>query len=183
MENKILYTLKKSKRARRVRLVVYCDGRVVVTSPVGVHQSIIEKFIIDKKKWVLDKIKFFKNINAPRSVPAFSRKDYLENKDKVLALVNERVEFYNKIYNFSFNKISIKNQKTRWGSCSSRKNLNLNCKILFLNAKLRDYIIVHEMCHLKEFSHSKNFWALVEKAFPNYLEIKKDLRGQELFYK
>lgn len=182
MEKKISYTLKKSRRAGRVRLAVYCDGSVVVTSPVGVQQSIIEKFIIDKKQWVLDKIRFFKSIDS-KAVRIFSRKDYLENKDKALALVSERVEFYNKIYNFSFNKISIKNHKTRWGSCSFRQNLNLNYKILFLNAKLLDYIIVHEMCHLKEFNHSKSFWMLVEKALPDYLEIKKELRNHELFYK
>lgn len=181
MEKKIPYTLKKSRRARRVRLAVYCDGSVVVTSPVGVQQSIIEKFILDKTQWVLDKIRFFKSRNAPRRVP--TRKDYLKNKDKALALVSERVEFYNKIYNLSFNRICIKNQKTRWGSCSSRQNLNLNYKILFLNPELRDYIIVHEMCHLKEFNHSKKFWALVEKALPDYLETRKELRNHELFYK
>lgn len=182
MENKIPYKFKKSRRARRVRLAVYCDGSVVVTSPVGVRQSIIEKFVADKKQWVLDKIRFFKSIDN-KAVRIFSRKDYLENKDKALALVSERIEFYNKIYNFSFNKISIKNHKTRWGSCSSRQNLNLNYKILFLNPELRDYIIVHEMCHLKEFNHSKKFWALVEKALPDYLEIKKKLHSRGLFYK
>lgn len=182
MPKKFSYTLKKSQRARRVRLAVYCDGSVVVTSPVGVQQSIIEKFIVDKTQWILDKIRFFKSIDS-KAVRIFSRTDYVKNKDKALALVSERVEFYNKIYNFSYNKIHIKNHKTRWGSCSSRQNLNLNYKILFLNPKLRDYIIVHEMCHLKEFNHSKKFWALVEKVMPDYLEIRKELKSHELFYK
>lgn len=182
MEKQISYKLKRSKRAKRMRLAVYCDGSVVITSPLGVGQSLIEKFIADKKQWVLDKIQFFKSLDT-KAIRTFSHKDYLENKDKALALVENRVNFYNKIYNFSFNKIFIKNQKTRWGSCSCKQNLNLNYKIVFLPEKHQDYIIVHEMCHLKEFNHSKKFWALVEKALPNYLDIKKKLRNHELFYK
>ncbi len=178
----ISYQLKRSKRAKRMRLAVYCDGAIVVTSPFGIEQSIIEKFISDKKQWVLEKIRFFKSVDI-KAVRTFSHKDYIENKDKALALVNERVRFYNKEYGFSFNKIFIKNQKTRWGSCSRKQNLNLNYKIVFLPQKQRDYIIVHEMCHLKEFNHSRKFWALVEKTFPKYSDIRKELRNHELFYK
>lgn len=165
-----------------MRLAVYCDGSVVITSPLGVELSLIEKFIADKKQWVWDKIRFFKSVDN-KAIRTFSCKDYLENKNKALALAEERVRFYNKIYGFSFNKIFIKNQKTRWGSCSCKKNLSLNYKIVFLPKKHLDYIIVHEMCHLKEFNHSRKFWALVEKALPDYLDIKKELRNHELFYK
>jgi predicted metal-dependent hydrolase len=182
MENKISYTHRKSKKAKRMRLAVYCDGRVVVTSPFGIEQSIVEKFISDKKQWLLNKILFFRRVDR-KAIRTFSRRDYLENKDKAFTLAHERVRFYNNLYNFPLNKIYIKNQKTRWGSCSSKQNLSLNYKIVFLPQKHQDYIIVHEMCHLKEFNHSRNFWTLVEKAIPNYLEIKKELRKHELFYK
>ncbi len=182
MEKKIPYKLKRSKRAKRMRLAVYCDGSVVVTSPLGVELSLIEKFIADKKQWVWDKIQFFKSVDS-KAIRTFSHKDYLENKDKALSLVEKRVEFYNKVYGFSYNKIFIKNQKTRWGSCSGKQNLNLNYKIIFLAPKYQDYIIVHEMCHLKEFNHSRKFWALVAKALPDYLDIKEELRSHELFYK
>ena len=165
-----------------MRLAVYCDGTVVITSPLGVGKSIIEKFFADKKQWVLDKIQFFKSVDS-KAIRTFSHKDYLEHKESALALVKERVEVYNKIYGFSFSTISIKNQKTRWGSCSGKHNLNLNYKIVFLSQTHQDYIIVHEMCHLKEFNHSRKFWVLVEKALPNYLDIKKELRNRELFYK
>lgn len=179
MEPQIPYTHKKSKRARHIRLAVHYDGRVVVTTPFGVPPSLIEKFITAKSQWVADKLKLFKTfkINPARK---FSRKDYLDNKDKALAFVKDRVNFYNQKLGFSFNKISIKNQKSRWGSCSSKKNLNINYKILFLTKEQQDYIIVHELCHLKEFNHSKNFWSLVEKIIPNYLAIKKSLRHLQL---
>jgi len=178
----ISYSVRKSKRARRLRLAVYCDGTVVVTSPFGIQESIIEKFISDKKRWIFDKIKFFKSVDN-QAIRTFSDKDYLDNKDRALALVCERVSVYNKVYGFSFNKIFIKNQKTRWGSCSCKQNLNLNYKIVFLPQKHQDYIIVHELCHLKEFNHSRKFWALVAKTLPHYLDIKKELRNQELFYR
>ena len=181
MENKISYKLNRSKRAKRMRLAVYCDGSVGVTSPFKIQQSIIEKFISDKKQWIWNKIQFFKNTEG-KIARTFSRKDYLENKDKALILVNERSEFYKKTYGFSFNKISVKNQKTRWGSCSRKRNLNFNYKIIFLPAKFQDYIIVHEMCHLKEFNHSGKFWSLVEKVFPDYSEIRKELRERGMFY-
>ena len=182
MQENISYTLKKSKRSKRVRLAVYCDGSVVVTSPFGVAQSIIEKFIADKKQWVWDKIQLFQRGDR-KAIRTFSRKDYLENKQKALDLVRERVAFYNTVYGFALNKIFIKNQKTRWGSCSRKRNLNLNYKILFLSEQHRDYIIVHELCHLSEFNHSRKFWALVAKVFPDYMDIKKQLRHHELFYK
>lgn len=165
-----------------MRLSVNCDGSVVVTTPFDIHQSVVDKFIADKKQWVWGKLQLFKNVDR-KSIRTFSRKDYLENKDKAFALVRERIEFYNKTYSFSFRNIRIKNQKTRWGSCSSKQNLNLNYKIMFLPAKLRDYIIVHELCHLEKFNHSRGFWVLVEKIFPDYLEIKKELRKQEIFYR
>ena len=136
MEKKISYTHKKSKRAKRMRLAVYCDGSVVVTSPFGIQQSLVEKFISDKKQWILSKILFFKSVDS-KAIRTFSHKDYLENKDKAYELVHERVRFYNEAYGFSFNKISIKNQKTRWGSCSCKQNLNLNYKIVFLPQKHR----------------------------------------------
>lgn len=165
-----------------MRIAVYCDGSVVVTAPFKLGLTVIEKFIADKKEWVLNKIKFFKNADK-KAIRVFSRKDYLENKIKALKIAHERVEYFNKIYKYSFNKICIKNQKTRWGSCSRKGNLNFNYKIAFLSPTQRDYIIVHELCHLQEFNHSINFWALVGKALPDYLEIKKELRKQELFYK
>lgn len=179
---KLSYTLRRSKRAKRMRLAVYCDGSVVVTTPLGIQPSIIEKFFTDKKQWVTDKVNFFKSIDS-KSIRTFSERDYLKHKDEALALVFERVKFFGKPHGFLFNQIYIKNQKTRWGSCSKRKNLSFNYKIVFLPKEHRDYIIVHELCHLKEFNHSHKFWSLVGKILPDYLEIKKELRNHELFYK
>ncbi len=174
------YILRTSKKAKRTRLVVYCDGRFIVTKPMGLNENIVEKFIIQKANWILSKVKRFRQF---RSVPfKNSRENYLKYKDSALELVNERINYFNKIYNFEFNKINIRNQKTRWGSCSRKRNLNFNYKIALLPENFADYIIVHELCHLKEFNHSRNFWNLLAKIIPDYSKIKKQLKDKGLNY-
>jgi hypothetical protein len=182
MAKKPTYIIKKSKRAKRMRLAVYCDGSVVVTTPLGVNQTIIEKFVADKKQWLTDKINFFKSVDS-KSIRTFSEDDYLKHKEEAFELVLNRIKVFSKKLAFSYNAVNIKNQKTRWGSCSRNSNININYKIIFLPKKQQDYIIVHELCHLKEFNHSRKFWSLVGKIMPNYLEIKNELRNHELFYK
>ncbi|MFH0739628.1 MAG: M48 family metallopeptidase [bacterium] len=105
-----------------------------------------------------------------------SKKDYLKYREQALALAQNRIEHFNKVYGLKYNKISIKNQKTRWGSCSKKGNLNFNYKIVLISERLADYIIVHELCHLKEFNHSQKFWNLVGQEIPDYLEIRKELK-------
>ena len=90
--------------------------------------------------------------------------------------VENRISYFNKFYNFKINRIAIKNTKTRWGSCSSKGNLNFNYKIIYLKPELADYLIVHELCHLGELNHSRRFWALVSKTIPDYAKINEDLR-------
>jgi len=105
-----------------------------------------------------------------------SRINYLNNREKARSFIYKRLEYYSEIYGFKFNRVSIRNQKTRWGSCSKKGNLNFNYRILMLPEYLANYIIVHELCHLKELNHSPKFWNLVAQIMPNYLEIKKELK-------
>ena len=102
--------------------------------------------------------------------------DYLKYRSDALEFVCQRIDYYNQLYDFKFNRISIRNQRTRWGSCSKKGNLNFNYRLLILPQYLADYIIIHELCHLKEMNHSQGFWNLVARVFPNHLEIRKKLR-------
>lgn len=110
----------------------------------------------------------------------FLRKDYLKHKETARFIVYEKLNHYSEILGVQYQRISIRNQKTRWGSCSKRGNLNFNYRIVFLPNELQDYIIVHELCHLIEFNHSKNFWALVEKILPNYRDLQLQLRNHTI---
>lgn len=168
--------LRKSKRARRMRLAVYCDGSVVVTVPHDLNVNVIERFIREKTSWLFSKIAYFKQFEG-RAIARYSHEDYLKHKEAAYELVVERVNYFNKLYKLKFNCIVIKNQKTRWGSCSKKGNLNFNYKVALLPPKLADYIIVHELCHLKEFNHSKKFWSLVERGMSDYKELKKELQN------
>jgi len=179
MEGDIAFRLKRSRRARRMRLVVYGDGSVVLTTPYGLQESAVDKFLAGQKQWVLQKLEFFKRADL-QAVPRRSRREYLEHKERARVLVHERIGFFNAIYNYSFNVITIRTQKSRWGSCSRKGNLNFNYRLLFLPESHQDYIIVHELCHLQEFNHSKKFWALVEKTVPAYVAIRKDLSKHPL---
>jgi predicted metal-dependent hydrolase len=100
---------------------------------------------------------------------------YLKYKEQARELAHRKVEEYSKIYNLKYNKIAIRNQKTRWGSCSKSGNLNFSYKIALLPENLANYIIVHEVCHLGEFNHSKNFWDLVAQTTPDYAKLRKEL--------
>lgn len=96
-------------------------------------------------------------------------------KNQARALVIERLNYFNKFYQLSYKRVFIRSQKTRWGSCSSEHNLNFNYRIIYLSPELQDYLIVHELCHLKYFNHGPQFWSLVSETLPNYKELKAQL--------
>lgn len=180
MHNKeVVYTIKKSRSARRMRLTVHQGGRVVVTLPRGMSEDMAARFVMSKVQWVLAKLAYFSKFPARTFIPR-SRGDFLKYKESVRALVAERIACFNQIYQLRFNKISIKNQKTLWGSCSRNGNLNFNYKIVFLPSVLADYIIVHELCHLAEFSHSRVFWNLVSRAAPDHRAIRRELKKNSI---
>lgn len=107
------------------------------------------------------------------------RTHYLRHKEAARALVNARLAYFNQYYTHPLRKVFIKQHRSRWGSCSERGNLNFNYKILFLPPMLQDYIIVHELCHLREFNHSPAFWSLVAHTLPQHQQLRKTLRDIE----
>lgn len=171
----INYTLKVSRRAKRLRLAVYCSGELVVTQPRFLKLAVVDNFLQTKADWILNKLNYFKNFKANPLI-SLTRRDYLNNREKARALIIERLEYFNNFYNFKYFKVNIRDQKTRWGSCSRQGNLNFNFRLLFSSAALRDYVIVHELCHLKELNHSQRFWDLVAQTIPNWRELRKQLK-------
>lgn len=111
--------------------------------------------------------------------PAAVVKHYAEHKEASRTLCFTRLEHFNKHYNFTYNRVAIRNTRSRWGSCSSKKNLNFNYRILFLPPELQDYLIVHELCHLQEMNHAAGFWALVAEQVPDYKQRVAELRAVE----
>ncbi len=181
-EKEIPYTLRISRHARYMRLSLHSDGTVVMTAPHGISQHIIERFMISKSSWILKKLASIQSLDRSPAPEKIKRQDYLRHKSTAQLLAEDRVRYFNTAYKLFYRRITIRNQKTRWGSCSSKGNLNFNYKIMLLPPELSDYIIVHELCHLAELNHSKNFWHLVEKTFPHHAELRKELRKNGLRY-
>jgi predicted metal-dependent hydrolase len=176
MKDKITYFVKKSRRARRMRISVSRDMAVTLVLPFGFNPGLADRFIRQKTSWIKKSLDYFRR-NAGRVVIKSSRKDYLANRKAALELAKNKVEQWSLFYGFGYNRVSVKNQKSRWGSCSRKGNLNFNYKIVHLPEKLVDYLVVHEVCHLKELNHSRNFWTLVARAFPDYKILRKQLRN------
>jgi len=109
-----------------------------------------------------------------------SRKLYEMNKEAARAVIEERLSHfmvhYGGRHNISVGRIAIRNQKSRWGSCSKKGNLNFNYKLVFMPPEIRDYVIVHEICHVKEFNHGRGFWSLVAETVPDWKKLRKSLR-------
>ena len=171
------YNLRKNRRTKRLRLTIYCDGSFAVSAPRRLSLGVIENYILQKSDWVLAKLKIFKNRAKDSIFSGTSANDYLQLKETALKLAQEKVAVFNQQYNLTYRRISIRNQKTRWGSCSKAGNLNYNYKIALLPERLSDYIVVHELCHLKEFNHSRRFWDLVAQTLPDYKERRKEIKN------
>lgn len=99
-------------------------------------------------------------------------------KEQAAIYITERLNYYQEIMKVRPEKITIKNQKTIWGSCSSKKNLNFNLKLIMMPDCIIDYVIVHEICHLVQFNHSKDFWKEVENIIPDYSQRRKYLKEE-----
>ena len=160
----IPYTVRRSGRARRVSLTMQYDGSIVVSAPEKTGFSEIERFIKEKSGWVLKNFLYFKNFKG--KIFSGDRKEFLTHKERASAFVMRRLARFNADNAFRVNCVSIKHQRAQWGSCSDKKNLNFNYKILFLPPRLRDYVIVHELCHTRELNHSARFWRLVGEIIP-----------------
>jgi len=165
--------IKKSRQAKNICLRICADATAVLTIPWWVSREAGLKFLRSKQAWLLDKI-----INKKEEIkkrPLRTRADYLKNKKAAERLVWGRLEHFNSFYDFSYNRVAIRDQKSRWGSCSAKKNLNFSYRIVFLPPELADYLIVHELCHLGEMNHSAKFWKLVGKTILNYKTIRREL--------
>ncbi len=167
------YTLKRSTRARTLRIAIRPDGEVVVTAPKFFGISAVERFVGKHSEWIQKHV-----VRArKRTVIYVNRKEIPILKIHAAALAAVRLVHFNKLYGFKYGTISIRAQKSRWGSCSQKGNLSFNYKIAILPPHLIDYIIVHELCHLRELNHSKRFWDLVARSVPNHTALRKELRN------
>ena len=118
------FEIKKFRNSKNIRLIIKPGARIIVTAPTRVSQKTIERFVMSKKDWIIQKIEQYKNV--PIKNTKNTRNSYLEHREAARILVHERIRYFNGFYKFKFKNISIRNQSTRWGSCSRKGNLNFN---------------------------------------------------------
>lgn len=164
---------------KTVAIQVNSDLSVTVRAPRSVSEKDIEEILKKKEAWIskhIEKIKETKERVEAEPTEKLTREKVIALAEEALKVIPERVEYFAKVIGVTYGKITVRNQKTRWGSCSSKGNLNFNCLVMLTPLEVIDYVVVHELCHRKEMNHSKAFWAEVEKVLPNYKEQVKWLK-------
>lgn len=155
-----------------MRIAVQPGGLVRITVPTRASQSAIDRFLAKYSEWInraRERVQDATIITAEKARIALYKK-------QAVRIARERVAHFATRYGARYSSITIRAQKSRWGSCSRKGNLSFNYKIALLPPELQDYVIVHEVCHLLQFDHSRAFWAHVAREMPNHRMLRSTLR-------
>lgn len=172
------YKIVRSTR-KSIAIQITRTGQVVVRCPAEMSNMDVHKFVLQKSEWIR---KHLSNIEHISTLPSFTNEELYHLSVRAAQIIPQRVSYYAPKVNVTYGRISIRKQHTRWGSCSSNGNLNFNCLLMLTPPEVLDYVVVHELCHRKEMSHSIRFWAEVEKILPDYRIRRQWLKdhGSEL---
>ncbi len=175
MMHKMEYQVIRSKR-KTVALQVREDG-IFVRAPLGMPMGKIEKFVIEHEAWIEKQWKKIAREQQNRSqTEKLSPEELRALAEQAAKVIPQRVRHYAPSVGVSYGRITIRKQRTRWGSCSSKGNLNFNCLLMLAPPEVLDAVVVHELCHRKEMNHSKAFYAEVYRVFPEYDKWNKWLK-------
>jgi predicted metal-dependent hydrolase len=168
-----------SARAKCLSITVKHDQSIRVAIPKGITQAAAEKFLRTKLPWVKKSLTKIQRLQKQRQKqPQYDIRNI--DRGKAKAYLTVRINQLANKYGFIFNKIFIRNQKTRWGSCSSKDNISLNMKLFFLPVELQDYVILHELVHTREKNHNKKFWNELDKLVGDAKGLRKQMRQHRL---
>ena len=160
----IAYNVIRSSR-KTVSLEVRPDGSVLVRAPRRLSDRAVREFVASKESWLRGKLEKYEN----RPILSRLTAEELETLKKQAGKdFTARVCRLAPLVGVDFGRVTIRAQKTRWGSCSREGNLNFNCLLMLASPEIRNYVVIHELCHRKEMNHSREFWAEVEKVCPDY---------------
>lgn len=172
-------TLHVIRSARKtIGLQVKENGAVLLRVPNRLSAHELQDFLNREQSWIWQKTEQMQSRIKQRETTGATPVDELsrEELEKIKEKIGSRVSYYSKIMGVTVGKITIRNQKTRWGSCSSKGNLNFNYQLYYLPNELLDYVVVHELSHRRHMNHSAEFWTEVEKYCPDYKTYRKQLK-------
>ena len=172
------YQIDVIRSARKtVALQIRVDGSVILRAPRRMKRADLDNFLSSKKTWIeTHRKRILAQQQAAEAVPKLSAEDILALKDEAMRVIPERVRHYAPLVGVSYGRVTIRRQRSRWGSCSSKGNLNFNCLLMLTPPEVLDSVVVHELCHRREMNHSERFYAEVLRVFPEYWRWNKWLK-------
>lgn len=172
------YTIIRSNR-KSLAIQVYPDLTVTVRAPRRMPDGEIARIVKEKEAWIERQLsKYEAEQKSAQQIVPFTGEELHDLAQKALAYIPKRVAYFAGLMHVDYGRITIRNQRTRWGSCSSKGNLNFNCLLMCAPPEVIDYIVVHELCHRKQMNHSKAFWQEVAAVLPDYKMQEKWLRTE-----
>ena len=167
---KMEYTLIRSSR-KTISVQLSPTGEVVVRAPSRMAMRDIARFLEEKRDWIETHLR-----KLPEVQPKLTDTELGALARHAKEVVPEIVARFAPLVGVDYGRVTIRAQRTRWGSCSARGNLNFNCLLMLTPDDVMEYVVVHELCHRKEMNHSARFWAEVERVIPSYRESRRWLK-------
>ena len=160
------YRLVRSKR-KTIGLEIR-DGRLTVRAPYGTTEAMIRKVLEERENWIRKCLTDSREQQSRAAENKLTAEEIRELAERARRVIPERVRYYAPLVGVTYGRITIRNQRGRWGSCSSKGNLNFNCLLMLTPPEVLDSVVVHELCHRKEMNHSERFYAEVLRVYPEY---------------
>ncbi len=172
----IPYTLIKSDNRRSVSVQMKPGGEMIVKIPYYVTMRMLKDFLYEKQEWIYTNYveSLTKSPSSVRKQEDLSQVNAYKKQARLV--ITNRVQYYSQFTKNYYHTISIRDQKTRWGSCSGKGNLSFNWRLILAPPEILDYVVVHELCHLTHLNHSKDFWNMVGNILPDYKIRRKWLK-------
>lgn len=176
-EHEILVKVKRSSR-KSMGLEIKQTGEVLARIPMGLPDGELKAFMQNHQNWIIEKLAISRQKNRSKETTGAAPVGELKKGEieDIKSKIAGRVRYYGKLMGVTWGRITIRNQKTRWGSCSSKGNLNFNYQLYYLEDELLDYVVMHELAHRRHMDHSPEFWQEVEHYCPNYKECRRRLK-------
>ena len=173
-------------RSRRKTLAITLKSadELIVRAPLRMPQRQIDAFLAEKKEWIRTHAERLRTrqAQAENAIPPITPPELERLKKQAKKVLPEKTAYYAQKIGVRYGQISIRAQKTRFGSCSAKGNLNFNCLIMKMPAEVIDYVVVHELCHRKQMNHSAAFWQEVARILPDYRTRRRWLKDYGTFY-
>ena len=164
------YEIIRSHR-KTVAIQITNDGRVLVRCPMRAKAADLQRLVESRKAWIAQHL-----AALPPVPPPFTQAELEDLTQQAKAWIPQRTAFWAEQMGLSYGRVTIRHQRSCWGSCSGKGNLNFNCLLMLAPESVADYVIIHELCHLVQHNHSKAFWGLVAQTMPDYAAYRQWLK-------